>query len=163
VTLPGTETAVLSLPKLTAVPPVGEVALNVTVQLSVPAPEYVLLAQLSELNTGAVLAFDPFSLIAFVFDDFPLVAVSVAVWVALTEETLAVNVAEVKPEGTVTLDGTVTAALSLDSPIVRPPEGAAAVRETVQLSLAAPVIELSTHAKSLRSGELVVGWAAPSS
>jgi hypothetical protein len=153
---------VLSLPKLTAVPPAGEVALNVTVQLSVPAPKYVLVAQLSELKTGAALAFGPFSLSAFVFEDFPLVAVSVAACVALTEETLAVKSAAVKPEGTVTLEGTVTAALSLESPIVRPPAGAAAVRETLQLSLAAPVIELSTHARSLRSGELVVGWGAPS-
>ena len=47
---------------------------------------------------------------------------------------LTVNVAEVEPAGTVTLEGTVAAAvLELDSDTVAPPVPAAAVRVTVPL------------------------------
>ena len=52
VTEAGTVTAVLLLATLTAKPPLAAAALNVTVQLSVPAPVNDPLVQLSPLNTG---------------------------------------------------------------------------------------------------------------
>jgi hypothetical protein len=52
VTDAGTVTAVLLLAKLTANPPLAAAALNVTVQLSVPAPVIDPLVQLSPFNTG---------------------------------------------------------------------------------------------------------------
>ena len=55
VTVDGTVTAELLLARLTANPPLGAVALNATVQVSVPAPVMVPLAQLNEdiLAVGA--------------------------------------------------------------------------------------------------------------
>jgi hypothetical protein len=53
VTEAGTVTVVLLLARLTANPPLAAAALNVTVQLSVPAPVNDPLVQLSPLNTGA--------------------------------------------------------------------------------------------------------------
>jgi hypothetical protein len=55
VTVAGTVTALLLLARLTAKPPVGAAAFNVTVQLSVPAPVIEPLVQLSPLNTGTPL------------------------------------------------------------------------------------------------------------
>ena len=52
VTDAGTVTAVLLLARLTMSPPLAAAALNVTVQLSVPAPVNDPLVQLSPLNTG---------------------------------------------------------------------------------------------------------------
>jgi hypothetical protein len=59
------------------------------------------------------------------------VAVIVAVWFELTVDVETVNVAEVTPAGTVTVEGT-DAALELDeSATTVPPVGAAAERVTV--------------------------------
>lgn len=69
-------------------------------------------------------------------------AVSVAVCVELTADTVAVNPALLAPEATVTEAGTETALLLLASAITTPPLGAAPVRATVQASCAAPVSEL---------------------
>ena len=72
----------------------------------------------------------------------PADAVSVALCVVVTAETVAVNPALVAPAGTVTDPGTVTALLLLERLTVRPPVPAAADRLTVQASLPAPVNEL---------------------
>jgi hypothetical protein len=53
VTVAGTATAELLLPRLTASPPVTAAEVRVTVQLSVPAPVIELLKQLSEPSAGA--------------------------------------------------------------------------------------------------------------
>ena len=52
VTVAGTDTAALLLPKLTAIPPLGAAAFSVTVQLSVLAPVSDPFAQLNPLSTG---------------------------------------------------------------------------------------------------------------
>ena len=52
VTEVGTETVELLLDRLTLYPPLGAAALSVTVQLSVPAPVMVPLAQLSPFKVG---------------------------------------------------------------------------------------------------------------
>lgn len=56
-----------------------------------------------------------FKLIAKLFDDAFAAAVRLAVWVALTEDTLAVKDADDVPAATVTLVGTVTALVLLAS------------------------------------------------
>jgi hypothetical protein len=56
-----------------------------------------------------------------------------------------VKLAELAPAATVTLAGTVTAALLLVNDTLAPPLGAAPVREMVQVSLPAPVTEALGH------------------
>ncbi len=68
-------------------------------------------------------------------------AVRVAVWEVVTEETVAVKAAVVAPAATVTVAGTATDELLLARLTVNPPVGAAAFSVTVQLSVPAPVIE----------------------
>lgn len=63
----------------------------------------------------------------------------VAVCDAFTAITDAVNVAVVADSATVTVDGTVTARLLLESATVNPPEGAAWVNVTVHVSEPEPV------------------------
>ncbi len=75
VTLAGTVTAELLLAKLTVSPPVGAAALNVTVQLSVPAAVIDPLAQLRVLIVGALT----FSCKAKVLATLLALAVSVTV------------------------------------------------------------------------------------
>ena len=57
----------------------------------------------------------------------------------MTAEAEAVKVAEVEPGATATEAGTVTVVLLLASTTELPPEGAAALRVTVQVELPAPV------------------------
>jgi hypothetical protein len=64
----------------------------------------------------------------------------------------AVKPADVAPLGTVTLDGTETAELLLDTATATPPLGAAAVRLTVHASLPAPVIEALAQVSPLIVG-----------
>ena len=90
-------------------------------------------------------------------------AVSVAVWAVVTAETVAVKLALVAPEDTVTEAGTVTALLLLDRLTARPPVPAAAERVTVQASVPAPVMEARLQARELTAAlpdpELV--WPLP--
>lgn len=69
-------------------------------------------------------------------------AVSVAACAEGTEATVAVKTALVALLETVTVDGTVTAALLLARLTTSPPLGAAALNVTVQLSVLLPVIEV---------------------
>lgn len=72
--------------------------------------------------------------------DTPLaVAVMTAVWLLVTDATVAVNTAVVSPTGTVTLLGTVAFALLLDRAAENPPIGAAPLSVTVQEEEPAPV------------------------
>jgi len=70
-----------------------------------------------------------------------VLAVMVAVWADVTALTMAEKLAVVAPAGTVTEAGTVTALLLLASVTACPPVGAAELSVTVQLSVAAPVME----------------------
>jgi hypothetical protein len=76
-------------------------------------------------------------------------AVRVAVAALLTEETVAVKLAEVEPAATVTEAGTLTALLLLARLTASPPVVAAVFSETVQLSAPAPVIEVLVQLKAL--------------
>ena len=78
---------------------------------------------------------------AVAWDTPPALAFRVADCAVFTAVTLAVKLAEVLPAATLVAAGTVTAALLLVRPTVRPPAVAAAFRVTVQLSVPAPVID----------------------
>lgn len=65
------------------------------------------------------------------------VAVSVAVVAFETEAIATVKFAEAAPAGTVTVDGTVNALLLLARETAKPPEGAADVNATAQVSVPA--------------------------
>jgi hypothetical protein len=79
----------------------------------------------------------------------------------LTTETVALKLALVEPEGTVTEAGTATELLLLAMLITCPPLGAAALRVAVQLSVAAPVIELDAQDRALIVGAGIgFNWTA---
>ena len=79
-------------------------------------------------------------------------AVSVAVCAVETAVIVAVKLALVAPEATVTDDGTVTDALLLVRLTAWPPLGAAAVSVAVQLSVPAPVIDPLVQLRVLSFG-----------
>src|SRR5687767_12003713 len=133
VTLAGTEAAPLLLESATCAPPAGAGPFSVTVPLAVVPPatlEGLMLRD--EINagttaSGAVLVAPPYE---------PEMVAEVGVDTALV---LTLKFALVAPAGTVTLAGTVTAALSLDSVTCAPPAGAAAVSVAVPVALPPPL------------------------
>ena len=70
-----------------------------------------------------------------------MLAVRVTVCAVATDDTVAVNPALVAFAGTVTVAGTATAALPLDTLTLRPPLGAAALSVTVQESVPEPIMD----------------------
>jgi hypothetical protein len=82
----------------------------------------------------------------------PALAVSVTVAAALTEFTVAVNVALLAPAATVTDAGTVTAELLLARPTAKPPLAAAAFSVTVQPSVPDPVIDPFVQLRLVNTG-----------
>jgi hypothetical protein len=129
------------LAKPTLDPPEGAAALSVTVQFELPGP--VTLAGVHDnpvtVTAGAV------TLSATVFEELPRVAVRVAVRELVTAATVAVKVPVAAPAATDTLAGTVTLALLLASPTLRPPEGAAELRVTVQFEVPGAVTLAGAH------------------
>jgi hypothetical protein len=137
VTLAGTVTVALLLDSETAVPPEGAFPLIVTVQLAVPGPVTVAGVQLRLVTCNDCVDGDTLS---------PVVVVlpfSAAVRVALTAVAVpraeAGKIAKFCPVATVTLAGTVTVALLLDSKTAVPPEGAFPLIVTVQLAVPGPI------------------------
>jgi hypothetical protein len=76
----------------------------------------------------------------------------VAVWTEVTALIFAVKLAVVEFAATVAVDGTLSAELSLATPTLNPPAGAAPESVTVQASVPAPVSEalLQTSALTVR-------------
>jgi hypothetical protein len=99
------------------------------------SPKEMLVALRVRVGTAA------FNCSAKVVGVLPAVAVSVAVCVVPTEDTVTVKVALVALAGTVTVAGIVTAVLLLERFTLSPPLPAAAFSVTVQESLPAPVID----------------------
>ena len=89
------------------------------------------------LNVGTT----EFNCSAKLLETPPALAVSVTACAVVTEDTVAVNPALVAFAGTVTVAGTLTAALLLARLTLKPPLAAAAVSVTVQLSLPDPVMD----------------------
>jgi hypothetical protein len=84
-------------------------------------------------------------------------AVSVAAWSVVTVPPAAVKFAVLRPVATVTLAGTVTAPLLLDSATAAPPDGAALVNVTVQLDVPLLAIEAGLQLSALTwTGALAV-------
>jgi hypothetical protein len=164
VTVAGTVTAELFVAKFTVNPPLA-VALNVTVQLSVPPPVNAALEQLNPFNTGATGLFGAAasSCSANVSVAPPALAARVAIWAVLTDVIVALNLAAAAPGPTITVAGTVTAGLLLAKFTVIPPL-AAALKITMQLSVPAPVNESFPQLSRLSTGEVrLVGDTAVSS
>jgi hypothetical protein len=136
-TLEGTVTVALLLDSETVVPPLGAAPVIVTVQLAVPGPVTVPGVQLRLTTCSCCCCGDTLNPVVTVLPFSP--AVSVALIVLAVLPAVAVNVAEVCPAATSTLEGTVTFALLLDSATVVPPLGAAPVIVTVQLVVPGPV------------------------
>lgn len=90
------------------------------------------------------------------FETPPAVAVRVATWLELTDITVAVNGTLLALAGTVTVAGTVTAALLLDRLTLSPPLGAAAFSAAVQASVPDPVMDPLLQESALKAGGLLV-------
>jgi hypothetical protein len=137
-TLAGIDTrALLLLERLTVNPAAGAAAVSVTLQLSVPAPVTDGMLQLIALSAEDTAL----SATAKVFDTVPALAVSVAVWADATAVMVAVKLALVALAATRTVAGRETAVLLLDKFTESPPDGAADVSVTLQVSEPAPVID----------------------
>lgn len=119
-----------------AVPLEVSVTGNVVGVFSVTVPNARLAGLIVNVGTAA------FNCREKVFDTPPALAVRVTDCAVVTELTAAVNPALVALVGTITVVGTVTAALLLLNPKLTPPLPAAEFRVTVQLSLPAPVSEV---------------------
>ena len=137
ITLEGTVTVALLLDSETVVPPAGEVPLIVTVQVADPGPVTVAGVQLRLTTCSCCCAGDTLNPVVAVLPFNPAVNVALTALAVLPAE--AVNVAKVCPAATITLEGTVTVALLLDSETVVPPAGAVPLSVTVQLAVPGPV------------------------
>ena len=101
--------------------------------VTLPNPKLVVLT----VNVGTAA----FSCRAKLLETLPALAVRVTACAVVTDDTVAVNPALVALAGTTTVAGTITAALLLARPTLKPPLPAAAVSVTVQVSLPDPVID----------------------
>jgi hypothetical protein len=132
---------------VTALEPVAVMVSDwVTVVFKLTLPNAMLVEFTVRLEVAA------FNCSEKVLDELPVVAVKVAVCAVLTAETVALKLALVEPEGTVTDAGTTTELLLLAMLITWPPLGAAPLRVAVQLSVEAPVIELDAQVRALIVG-----------
>jgi hypothetical protein len=102
---------------------------------TVTLPNATLAGLMVNVGTAA------FSCTAKLLETLPALAVRVTACADVTDDTVAVTAALVAFAGTITVAGTVTAALLLARLTLKPPLPAAAVSVTVQLSLPAPVMD----------------------
>ena len=130
----------LSVPELTVT---GAVPVEVNVTGSVDGVFTVTLPNVKSvaLIVNVAPATAAFSCRAKLSETLPALAVSFTACADVTADTLAVNPALVPFAATITVAGTVTAALLLARLTVKPPLPAAAASVTVQLSLPDPVID----------------------
>jgi hypothetical protein len=150
VTVAGTPAAeVFELATDTTAPPDGAAAVSVTV----PVPDCPLTMVLGETETAlrAVATGSTVRLKVAVPPEY--FAVSVTDVTAFTLVVVTANVAEVAPCGTVTVDGTLAAALGLESDTTAPPEGAAAVSVIVPVPDCPLTMVLGDTEIALRAGE----------
>jgi hypothetical protein len=97
-----------------------------------------------------------FSCSAKLLETLPALAVRVTACAVVTDDTVAVNPALVALAGTTIVAGTVTAALLLVRPTLKPPLPAAVVSVTVHASLPAPVIDALLQDNVLNAAGTVV-------
>jgi hypothetical protein len=142
-TVGGTVTFGLLLDSDTAVPASGADPLIVTVQDATPGPVTVDGVQLRLLtcNCCCWLLARLNCVVTLPFSD----AVKVTLSVVVVAATVAVNVAELCPQGTATPAGTLTLALLLESKTVDPLDGAGSLMATVQLAVPGPTTVLGVQ------------------
>ena len=153
VTVPGTPNAPTLLDSPTATPPVPAAGDIVTVQVDPPPVTRLVGLQESPLRVGTTS--EMLAVFVLPFKE----AVTVAVWLLETVPAVAVNVAVVEPEATVTVPGTPSAPTLLESPTVTPPVPAAGDIVTVQVD-PPPVTRLvELHDSALTTGGTSVMFA----
>jgi hypothetical protein len=131
----------------------GAVPVEVNVTGSVDGVFTVTLpnARLAGLIVNVAVPLAAFSCRAKLLETLPALAVSVTACADVTDDTVAVNPALVAFAATVTVAGTVTAALLLARLTLKPPLPAAALSVTVQLSLPDPVIDALLQESALNA------------
>jgi hypothetical protein len=127
----------------------GDVPVEVNVTGSVVGVFTVTLPNARLVGLIVNVAAAAFNCRAKVLETLPALAVSVTACADVTDDTVAVNPALLALAGTVTVAGTVTAALLLARLTLKPPLPAAAVSVTVQLSLPDPVIDALLQVSAL--------------
>lgn len=151
VTLAGTDAAAWLLDSVTVAPPAGAAPLNVTVPVEELLP--TTLVGVSDINESVKGGGVPVGVTVRVAVPTtpPYVAEIVAAVAAATDVVVTVKLAVVAPAPTVTLAGTVAAALLLDRVTAAPPDGAGALKVTVAVEELPPPIfaGLSDTAESL--------------
>ncbi len=127
VTDPGTVSAAALLEIVTGAPPASTAFSKVTTQVDVPPELRVVGAQANELKAGAMDTSVKVCVWELPFSE----AVMTTVWPVEIAPTVAVKLAEVAPDATVTVAGTVSAAALLDRVTVIPLDPAACDSVTV--------------------------------
>ena len=130
--LAGTVTELKLLVSDTVVPPVGATPLSVTVPVELEPPLTEAGLRVRPVRTAGVIVSD------VPMEDEPRLAVTFAAVELATDAVAIVNVAEVAPAETVTLEGTVAALWLLANLTVNPPEGAADEILSVPVDVAPP-------------------------
>lgn len=158
VTDAGTVAEALLLARATVMPPDGAAALSVTVQASLPAADMEALWQTRPVSDGSEGGGVEAEGLSDRENDCvvpPPLAVRIIVCEVVTAAAVAVKPTLVAFTGTVTEEGTVSAALLLASPTLKPPEGAAELRVAVQESVPVPVIDDLAHERAVTEGVAV--------
>jgi len=153
VTVAGTVADDRLLARVMTNPPAGAAALIVTVPVEVLPPATDVGLSFTETRVGGLTVN-----VAASFVPFKL-AVTVTDVAAETGTVLAVKVAVDFPAATVTLAGTVTAALPLANVMGKPPLGAAPLSVTVPVEEAPPVSEAGLKLTDIRVGGFNVRFA----
>ena len=164
VTETGTLAETLELVSVTTTPPAGAAPLRVTVPVT-PAPPTTD-AGFTDTDLSETEAAAGFTVSAAVFETPPLFAVIVTAVTAVTVVVVTLNVAVVDPAATVTLAGTVAAALLDASVTTIPPTGAADVNVTVPVLAVPPVTDVGFNATVLSTGAVIprdADWLTPPS
>src|SRR5271167_2252662 len=153
VTLAGTVAAALLLDKVTDSPPVGAALPKVTVPVDEVPPVTEVGFSVTDDTTGG------FTVNTAVLVPPLKVAEMVADAVLATAVVVTVKVAVVAPAATVTLAGTVAAALLLDKVTDSPPVGAALPKVTVLVDEVPPVTEVGFSVTEETAGGFTVNTA----
>ena len=138
---------------ITTMPPAGAADNKVTVPVLDVPPVTDVGFKATVLSTGAVIPSDADWLIA------PFVAVIVLAVFAATAVVVTEKVAVVAPAATVTLAGTVAAALLDASVTTKPPAGAAADNVTVPVLDAPPATDVGFKETDVRDAAVIVRLA----